>query len=972
MLDGLFNRKEIIAFFRRMDLRIAILIAAVAVMAAGLVYRLFTLQIVNGERYLTDFHLQIKRDVSLPATRGMIYDRNGNVLAYNELTYSVTIRDLAESSSHHDEDLNRTILETVALIEKYGDQLVDGFGIALDEAAGEYVYTVSGRSLQRFLADVYGKVYIDDMDEEQKNSTAQDIMNLLAVRYGLAKWAVPDNRSAGIILTSDYDKVTLRKLIMIRYRLSLNSYQKYIATTIATNIKDTTLAAVMENRNRLEGVEITEDTLRRYNDSVYFAQIIGYTGRINSEELETLRAQNPSYTANDIVGKSGIEKSMELRLQGTKGEKTVYVDNLGKELETSNLVQPVSGNDVYLTIDRNLQVAAYRLLEKNLANIILAKLQNIKEFTPNERTTGGSWIIPIYDVYYSVIKNGVIELQHLRQDDSGDAEKRVCDIYEKYRADVLEAMHQEIYETMTPYKELSLEMRNYQTYLVQALYDGGVISRDLVDRDDPVYKQWTTEEVISMTEYLRHCITQNWIDPSGLELTAEYADADEVFEGITAFLDRIMLEDESLQRMYFRFMLQSDCVDPADICLVLIEQGKVSVPQAERAALMDGLETPYTFMENRLRNLDLTPAQLNLDPYSGSMVITDVNTGEIRAMVSYPSFDNNYMANTVDPVYYEKLRNDLSRPLINYATQQRTAPGSTFKMVVSTAGLMEGVINPYEEIFCGGDFDKIGVPYPRCWIYPDGHGSLNLPEGITNSCNDYFYEVGFRLGTVTRTEEDGRTSVRYDSQTGIEKLKKYAELYGFGAKSGAEIEEESPQISTQDAVRSSIGQGNSNYTTVGLSRYITTVANSGTCFDLTLVSRILDADGIEISTGGSRIRNVINMDDYCWDAIHQGMRGVAQSKLYFYDLPVEIAGKTGTAQEAENRPNHALFLCYAPYDDPQISVATRIANGYSSDYAARVTNEVLKYYFGSKSLDELLFQQENPMLTHRNTIQEED
>ena len=291
MLDGLFNRKEIIAFFRRMDLRIAILIAAVAVMAAGLVYRLFTLQIVNGERYLTDFHLQIKRDVSLPATRGMIYDRNGNVLAYNELTYSVTIRDLAESSSHHDEDLNRTILETVALIEKYGDQLVDGFGIALDEAAGEYVYTVSGRSLQRFLADVYGKVYIDDMDEEQKNSTAQDIMNLLAVRYGLAKWAVPDNRSAGIILTSDYDKVTLRKLIMIRYRLSLNSYQKYIATTIATNIKDTTLAAVMENRNRLEGVEITEDTLRRYNDSVYFAQIIYYASSLLPVAMLIIAAQ---------------------------------------------------------------------------------------------------------------------------------------------------------------------------------------------------------------------------------------------------------------------------------------------------------------------------------------------------------------------------------------------------------------------------------------------------------------------------------------------------------------------------------------------------------------------------------------------------------------------------------------------------------------------------------------------------------
>ena len=131
---------------------------------------------------------------------------------------------------------------------------------------------------------------------------------------------------------------------------------------------------------------------------------------------------------------------------------------------------------------------------------------------------------------------------------------------------------------------------------------------------------------------------------------------------------------------------------------------------------------------------------------------------------------------------------------------------------------MEGVITTDSVIYCGGIFDKLDI-HPRCWIYPRGHGGLNVTGGIRNSCNVFFYEVGYRLGM----EGDS-----YSSDVGLEKLANYAGLYGLTEKSGIEIVESEPLVSDMDSVRSAIGQGTNSFTTVGLARYVTTVANSGT------------------------------------------------------------------------------------------------------------------------------------------------
>jgi penicillin-binding protein 2 len=161
-------------------------------------------------------------------------------------------------------------------------------------------------------------------------------------------------------------------------------------------------------------------------------------------------------------------------------------------------------------------------------------------------------------------------------------------------------------------------------------------------------------------------------------------------------------------------------------------------------------------------------------------------------------------------------------------------------------------------------------------------------------------------------------------------------------------------MATNDSVRASIGQDNSNFTTIGLARYVTTIANNGTNFNLTLLDRITDHGGNLLYQNDAEIRNTIPLADSEWSVIQQGMRRMVERKPYFSDLAVAVAGKTGTAQENPNRPSHALFVGYAPYEAPEIGIATRVAFGYSSDYAAQITREVIKYYSGLAESEEII------------------
>lgn len=933
-------------FLNMITSRVFVLILILICIGGIMINRIFDLQIVHGEEYLDSFQMKIKKERTIKGSRGCIYDRNGNLLAYNELAHSVTIEDVYESGRYKNLNLNNTIYRLINIIESNGDSIASDFKIVLDKS-NHYMFTVEGTQLSRFLADVYGHASIDDLEEKERTATAGEVIDYLCgwEKFRIGNYTADDTKDT-FVPGNGYTREEALKILTIRYDMSNNSFQKYIATTVATDVSEETVAVVMENNVELEGVAIVEDTIRKYVDSVYFAHILGYTGKVSQEELTSLQEEygDKSYDLNDTVGKLGIEKSMESYLQGTKGSETIFVNSVGKVTETTNYVDPVAGNDIYLTIDKDLQIAAYNILEQRLASILYTNIINAREFNTGD-VSSSNIKIPVYDVYYALINNNVIDIDHFSDKDAGVVEKEVYNSYVDRKASVFENLREELMETKTAYEKLDMEYQIYESYIAEMLYDNGIIVESRVDSNDATYIAWTKDEVISLNEYLNYCIAMNWVDVTKIDLDSQYSDSEQIYSRIIDYIFEQLNDDLDFTKRIYRFMIKKDVISGTQICRLLIEQGIVEVSTEEESLLERGGMTGYTFIMNRIKNLDITPAQLALDPHSASMVITDVNTGDVLALVSYPGYDNNKMANGVNAGYYSQLLNDQSTPLINYATREMTAPGSTFKMVSATAGLLEGAITPYSTYTCNGVFDKI-TPSPVCWIYPRGrHGSLNVTGGIKNSCNVFFYELAYQLGTTGDT---------YSTETGLETLKKYADMYGLTETSGIEIEESTPQMATRDAVRAAIGQDNNSYSTVGLARYVTAVANSGTCYELTLVDKITDRSGNLLIDNSAKVRNTIDMSDSYWDAIHSGMHQMIENNAYFKDMKINVAGKTGTAEENKRRANHALFVCYAPYEKPEIAIATRIAYGYTSSYAARTTKDVLQYYFDLVDEEDLI------------------
>ena len=904
--------------------RILFLLLFFLVLSGILIYRVFDLQIINGENYLNNFSLQSKKERTIDAVRGNIYDKNGVLLAYNELAYSVTIEDVYESGSDKNKNLNNTIYKTINYIEANGDKISCDFNIYIDDY-GNYQFSVSGTKLNRFKADIYGRAYIDDMTYVESSSTAEDIIEYLA---GSKRFDID---------TASLSKSDVLKIVSIRYAMSLNAYQKYISTTIATNVSDKTVAVIYENSDLLQGVNISEDTIRVYPNGVYTSQIVGYTGKISSDELSKYSAVDSSYSLNDIVGKTGIEQSMESTLKGTKGSETIYVNTTGKVISTESYVDSVAGSNVYLSIDSKLQEAIYNILEQKLAGILLKKIVNQKEYIAAEDSSSSDIVIPIYDVYYSMFNNSIIDLDHLSSEDASEAEKTIYEAYLEKKSSVLESLEDELTSKNTPYKKLTTEYKNYENHIEDILIDKGILISDKISYSDETYNDWAVEEVISLSEYIKYAISQSWIDNDKLDLNESYSESDEIYNAIVDIILNELSEDETFDKLLYRYIVKNDDINPKTICQCLLDQGIITLSIDEQALWDAGKISAYAFFITRIENLEITPAMLALEPYSASMVVTDVNTGKVLALVSYPSYDNNYLANGADSEYLAKINSDLSRPLVNYATQQRTAPGSTYKMVTATAGLMENVITTSTLITCTGSFE-VTTDTHKCWIYPRRHNALNVTGAIQKSCNSFFYNVGYRLSL----NEKGN----YDSNLGVEKLNYYADLYGLSEKSGVEISEYSPILTSAYSVPSAIGQGTNSFTTVGLARYVTAVANSGTVYNLTLLDKITDSEGNVTEEKEATIRNTLEMDSSYWNAIHEGMRRVVTDMSYFNDFPIEVAGKTGTAQQSKTNADHGLFVCYAPYDSPEIAIAARIANGYSSSYVADTTKDVLKYYYG--------------------------
>ena len=359
------------------------------------------------------------------------------------------------------------------------------------------------------------------------------------------------------------------------------------------------------------------------------------------------------------------------------------------------------------------------------------------------------------------------------------------------------------------------------------------------------------------------------------------------------------------------------------------------------------------------------------DAKAGALVVLDVETSEVLAMASYPSYNPSEFTDGISNSEYAKYFSNEDKPMFNRAIQGTYSPGSTFKMITAIAGLESGAVGLSETIYDKGQYDK--GHKPACWIwtgYRGSHGNVDAETALKVSCNYYFYEIAYRMG--------------------IDKLAEYVKKFGLGVKTGIElIGEVSGTIASReyinnlsakdgksrvwmigDTLSAAIGQSYNSFTPIQMAYYIATLANGGVKNELTILKQVISSDGevkdreevlkvVDEKTGKTTVETGdLGISDDVIDTVFEGMRSVTSDRggtaySTFSSFPIEVAGKTGTATASSGSPN-AWFVGFAPYDDPEIAVACVIEHGGHGAYTAPAVKEVMEEYFGynNNNIDE--------------------
>lgn len=348
---------------------------------------------------------------------------------------------------------------------------------------------------------------------------------------------------------------------------------------------------------------------------------------------------------------------------------------------------------------------------------------------------------------------------------------------------------------------------------------------------------------------------------------------------------------------------------------------------------------------NNIRASSGIKAKDGADCNAGAVAVLDVKTGDTLAIASNPTYD----MSRFNEDYNNLLQNE-ARPMWNRAVSGLYSPGSTFKPLTAIAGLESGNLTVNEIIEDKGVYRYYKDYQPTCWIwgeYKMTHGKQNVSAALENSCNYFFYEVGRRMG--------------------IDTLGQFAKRFGLGEKTGIELPEEdaghvaSPDYKKQvvqnvtsrdwydgDTLQAAIGQSYSLFTPIQLANYAATIANGGTRYKVNLIKSIRSSvDGSIVREFEPEIAESINMDADVLNAVRQGMKRVADegsASEIFANYGIQVGGKTGTAQVG-NGSNNAVFIAYAPFDNPQIAVAVVLEHGVRGTNAGMVAKDIFDAYF---------------------------
>ena len=822
--------KRIIRLFTN---RLLILFICFSIMFYLLVAQLFDMQIVNAGMYGDAIRpIPTFREMEIAAQRGNIFDRHGRPLAINEATMILKIDPAAIVTPN----INRTIYELIRLLERNGEEYVDNFPISLNKP---YVFLFDGNEGRE-------RRWKRDMDIPEDLTAEESIVFLR--RF----FNIPDEMSV----------LDARRVIGLRSEIHMRRFRRQDHFTVAFNIRKETLVAIEENNEIFPGIYADYDFLRHYPEGRYLAHIVGHIRGLTEEwELEHF---GEGYYFGRIVGKTGIEFSLEHELAGNRGTRLVEVSNSGRELRSISVTDPRPGNNIFLTIDARLQRRTYEILEDVLRESLVNKLRGVG----------------------------------LRED------------------------------PITP-----------QQFFISMLRGPFISIADIYNAPDE-------STIVRIRDYLRQ------------ELPG---------------LDTDLSADIAKIRNALIDAIRDNRITPHQMTFVLYEQGYIVGDEAFMTRFLRGTMGTVDVLVHSLESRSITPQMTGLDPSTGSAIVVCVRTGDVLAAANYPSFDTNRYVNTMDVDYFVRQQNDPTRPQFDRVFWEQRAPGSTFKMLSAIAGLETGTITPRTTIHDNVTFRRVGRPYLRCWSAVS-HGAVDVATAIAVSCNYFFAEMSFRMATGERHEFEA-----------INTLNRYMIAFGLNSPTGVEIREPNQNIAegqlvisspafkearvlaanpnarpqesawfAGDTVRTSIGQSLNNYSTAVMGSYIATLATGGARHKFNLVDKIEAGNGDLVRNFEPVVKEVVQMSQETINVVNRGMldvtrgsRGTATS--VFREFPINVAGKTGTAEEIANRPDHSSFGGFAPYENPEVAVYVMLPFGATRalpNSSAVVTRRILEEYFG--------------------------
>lgn len=384
------------------------------------------------------------------------------------------------------------------------------------------------------------------------------------------------------------------------------------------------------------------------------------------------------------------------------------------------------------------------------------------------------------------------------------------------------------------------------------------------------------------------------------------------------------------------------------------ENGELQVPQPGNNVMLTIDERLQEAVETSLSQR--VPGMT--DQVKGASAVVLDMSGGVLAMASYPTFDLSIYS---DSAAYNQVSQDPLAPLYNRAIQGLYSPGSTFKMITGVAALQEGYTTPGEEILDTGRFQypagekyPYGDYHPACWYYLQyggKHGWENMGEAIRDSCNIFFFTLADRMG--------------------IDIIDEYASMFGLGQKTGIEITgEKTGRVAGPAAsealgqewydgllLSAAIGQGTTECTPIQLANYIVTLVNGGNRYPVHLLKTVKTSDYSQVvEEYSAEPLDSINISEENLETVKEGMGLMASEgsvAKYFKDLPVKVGAKTGTAQVGSaTAESNAVFVCFAPYDDPEIAISIVVERGGSGTELGAIAADIVSAYFGSENTNE--------------------